>query len=273
MFDPIVKGLNVGRLVTLSALGGVLAAGLAVPLVGSIGMAVKTAADKFNTMSTGVLAQVPQRSEILDSKGNLIAYVYGVDEPYYYGPGNVKQVQATGIDRAPVSYSQISANMRQAIVAIEDDRYWQHGAIDFKGTVRAIVNNLEHKPIQGGSTLAQQDVKNVLILTAKNPLQQEGATSETLSRKIHELRLAVQIEHQQSKADILAGYLNDAYFGYPIIGIQTAARAYFKRTASKLSLAQAAMLAGMVENPSAYDPVTYPANALQRRNTVLARMA
>ena len=270
---PLGKGKNVGRLITLSALGGVLAAGLAVPFVGSVGLAVKTATNKFESLSTQALGQVPQRSELLDSKGNRIAYIYGVDEPYYYGPGNTKRVQATGIDRAPVSYSDISQNMRQAIVAIEDDRYWQHGALDFKGTVRAIVNDLQHKAVQGGSTLAQQYVKNVLILTAKNPLQAENATSETLSRKIHELRLAIQAEHQMSRADILAGYLNDAYFGYPIIGIQTAAQAYFGTSAKNLSLAQAADLAGMVENPSAYSPVQHPTTSRERRNTVLARMA
>jgi membrane peptidoglycan carboxypeptidase len=271
--DPLGQGKNIGRLITLSALGGVLAAGLAIPLVGSVGLGIKTAADKFESMSTQALGQVPQRSELLDSKGNLIAYIYGVDEPYYYGPGNTKQVQATGIDRAPVPYSKISPNMRQAIVAIEDDRYWQHGALDFRGTVRAIVNNLEHKPVQGGSTLAQQYVKNVLILTAKNPLQAENATSETLGRKIHELRLAIQAEHQMSRAEILAGYLNDAYFGYPIVGIQTAAQAYFGTSAKNLTLAQAADLAGMVENPSLYSPVQNPKTSVERRNIVLARMA
>jgi membrane peptidoglycan carboxypeptidase len=271
--DPLGKSKNVGRLITLSALGGVLAAGLAVPFVGSVGLGIKTAADKFETMSSQVLGQVPQRSEILDSQGNRLAYIYGVDEPYYYGPGNTKRVQADGIDRAPVSYSDISPNMRQAIVAIEDDRYWQHGALDFKGTVRAIVNDLQHKAVQGGSTLAQQYVKNVLILTAKNPLQAENATSETLDRKIHELRLAIQAEHQMSRSDILAGYLNDAYFGYPLVGVQTAAQYYFHTSAKNLSLAQAADLAGMVENPSAYSPVQHASTSKERRNTVLARMA
>jgi membrane peptidoglycan carboxypeptidase len=275
VFDsgPLGKGKSVGRLVTMSALGGVLAAGLAVPFVGSVGLAVKTAANKFETMSTGALGQVPQRSEILDSKGHLLAYIYGVDEPYYYSAHNIKKVEASGLDRIPVSYSQISPNMRQAIVAIEDDRFWHEGAIDFRGTMRALVNDLEHKPVQGGSTLAQQYVKNALILTAKNPLQAEGASVDTLSRKIHELRLAVQVEHKQSKAEILAGYLNDAYYGYPIIGIQTAAEAYFHTSAKKLTLAEAADLAGMVENPDGYSPVQHPATSLERRDTVLARMA
>ena len=110
--------------------------------------------------------------------------------------------------------------MRNAIIAIEDSRYYQHGAIDFRGTVRALINDLEHKPVQGGSTIAQQYVKNVLILTAKNPAQAEGATKETISRKIHELRLAIAVEHKMSRNQILAGYLNDAYFGNLAVGVQ-----------------------------------------------------
>ena len=196
-----------------------------------------------------------------------------MDASYYYKPGKVGTVSAGGIDRLPVSYSQISPSMRSAIVAIEDSRYYQHGAIDFKGTIRALVNDLEHKPVQGGSTLAQQYVKNVLILTAPNPTAAQNATTDTLSRKIRELRLAIAVEHQMSRNQILAGYLNDAYFGNQAVGVQIAAENYFGKPAKKLNLAQSALLAGMVENPSAYDPTLHPATALQRRNTVLARMA
>ncbi|MGH3156901.1 MAG: transglycosylase domain-containing protein, partial [Streptosporangiaceae bacterium] len=258
----------------MSALGGLLVAGLALPAVGSIGLGVKTAANKFEALSTSALGQVPQRSEILDSQGHLIAYIYDVNEPYYYAPGNVQTVSYNdGIDRAPVSYSQISPNVRNAAIAIEDSRYWLHGAIDFRGTLRAIVNDLEHQPIQGGSTIAQQYVKNVLVLTANDPLAAEGATSDTLSRKLHQLRLAIAIEHQMSKQDILAGYLNDAYFSGPIVGVQTAAETFFDTTAAKLTLTEGATLAGMVEDPAAYNPVTEPTRSLERRNTVLARMA
>jgi membrane peptidoglycan carboxypeptidase len=257
----------------MSALGGLLVAGLMLPAVGSIGLVVKTAANKFTALSAN-LGEVPQRSEILDSQGHLISYIYDVNEPYYYSAGNIKPVTyGNGIDRQPVSYDQISPNVRNAAIAIEDDRYWLHGAIDFRGTLRAIVNDLEHKPVQGGSDIPQQYVKNVLILTAKNPIAAEAATSETLSRKIHELRLAISVEHKESKQDILAGYLNDVYFGYPIVGVQTAAQTFFGTTAAKLTLAEGADLAGMVEDPSAYNPITHPGLSLERRNTVIARMA
>jgi membrane peptidoglycan carboxypeptidase len=144
----------------MSALGGVLVAAITLPAVGTIGIFTRNAADKFMSLSTRALGEVPQRSEIFDRYGNLIAYVDNVDTPYYYGPGNVKAVKYGGIDRQPVTYSQIAPVMRTAVVAIEDSRYYQHGAIDLKGTIRALVNDLEHKPVQGGSTIAQQYVKN-----------------------------------------------------------------------------------------------------------------
>ena len=135
-------------------------------------------------------------------------------------------------------------------------RFYQHGAIDFRGTVRALVYNLEHKAVQGGSTLAQQYVKNVEILSSPNPDKAfASATADTVGRKIRELRMAVQVEHTMSKNDILAGYLNAAFFGNQSYGVQVAAQRYFSTSAAKLTLAQAAMLAGIVENPSQYNPL------------------
>ena len=235
---------------------GALVAAVAIPAVGFAGMVTRDTATKFNTMATPELGQIPVRSEILDRHGNVLAYYYG-----------------RGIDRVPVSYAQISPAMRQAIVAIEDSRFYQHGAIDFKGTVRAIVNNLEHNPVQGGSTLAQQYVKNVLYLSSPNPQAAfAGATSETIGRKIRELRMAARVEHQMSKNQILAAYLNVAYFGSSAYGVEVAAERYFNTDASKLTLPQSALLAGLVENPTAYDPINNPKTALDRRNQVLQRM-
>jgi membrane peptidoglycan carboxypeptidase len=172
-----------------------------------------------------------------------------------------------------VNYDQISPNMLDAIVAIEDDRFWQHGALDVKGTIRALVNDLEHKPIQGGSTLEQQYVKNVLILQAlDSPAAQQAATADTLSRKLDQLRMAVEVAHSMSKQQILAGYLNDSYYGNGAWGVEAAAETYFNTTAAKLTMLQAATLAGIVENPTQYDPISSPALALMRRNTVLARI-
>ncbi len=264
-----------GRLVAFAAVGGVLAAALVVPLVAATGVVVRNEADKFTTLSLNAQG-LPQRSEILDRNGHLLAYVYGVDVPYYNSADNASALQYFGWDRQPVAYSQITPDMVNAVVAIEDSRYWQHGAIDLRGTIRAAVNDIEHKPVQGGSTIAQQYVKNVLLLEAEladNSQGVQAANADTLNRKLNELRMAVAAEHQQSKQDILDGYLNDAYFGNNAYGIETAAETYFGTTAAKLTVTQAATLAGIVENPSAYAPIQHPATAIERRNTVLARMA
>jgi len=264
-----------GRLVAFAIAGGVLAAAMVIPVVAATGVLVRNQADKFTTLSLNTNG-LPQRSEILDRNGKLLAYVYGVDVPYYSSATSASALHYFGWDREPVSFSQIAPNMVNAVVAIEDSRYWEHGAIDLRGTIRAAVNDFQHKPVQGGSTIAQQYVKNVLLLAAEkadNSQALQAANAETLSRKLNELRMAVAAEHQQSKQDIVAGYLNNAYFGNFAYGIETAAETYFSTSAAKLSVPQAALLAGIVENPHAYDPVQHPGLALKRRNTVLARMA
>src|ERR1700729_1707426 len=254
-----------GRLVAFAAVGGVLAAAMVVPVVAATGVLVRNQADKFTTLSLNTQG-LPQRSEILDRKGHFLAYVYGVDVPYYNTADSASALQYFGWDRQPVGYNQISPNMVNAVVAIEDSRYWEHGAIDLRGTIRAAVNDLQHKPVQGGSTIAQQYVKNVLLLRAEvadNAQQVQSADADTLNRKLNELRMAVAAEHQESKQEILAGYLNDAYYGYNAYGIETAAETYFGTTASKLTVTQAATLAGIVENPTQYDPILHPGVALE----------
>jgi len=254
------KASIAGRIAGLAVVAGLLAGGLALPAVGALGLTVKSGADKFNNLKAGSIGSLPIRSQLVGAGGHVIAYFY-----------------PKGIDREPVTYDQISPVMRDAIVAIEDSRFYQHGAIDIKGTFRALLNNLEHKSVQGGSTLTQQYVKNALILTAPNTQMAEQASTDTISRKIKELRLAIEVEKQQSKDEILADYLNAAFYGTfagnQAVGIEAAAQRYFGTTAAKLTLPQAAMLAGMVENPARYDPIAEPSQALQRRNTVLARMA
>jgi membrane peptidoglycan carboxypeptidase len=250
--------ITVGRLLVLAVATGLLAAAVALPVVGVFGVATRDATQTFETLSVPRLGQVPSRSEILGSQGHLIAYYY---------PG--------GIDRVPVSYNQISPDMRNAIVAIEDSRFYQHGAFDPRGTFRAVANDLKNQPgnVQGGSTLAQQYVKNALILTAPTPQDRAAAYADNLPRKIRELRMAAIVEHQLSKQQLLAAYLSVAYFENQAYGVQVAAERYFSTSALHLTLTQSALLAGMVENPSLYNPFQFPTNARNRRNTVLARMA
>jgi membrane peptidoglycan carboxypeptidase len=240
----------------LAAVGtGLLVAAVLVPVVGAAGVATRNAANTFNTLSVPTLGQVPSRSEILDSHGNLIAYWY---------PNNIYRV--------PVSYNQIAPVMRNAIVAIEDNRFWLHGAFDLRGTIRALANNVSGGDRQGGSTLAQQYVKNALILTATTKQEQDAAIEDTTSRKIRELKMAADVEHEMTKQQLLAAYLNVAFFNNNAYGIQVAAERYFSVSAADLTLTQAAMLAGLVENPTEFDPFTDPNGTTTRRNTVLERM-
>src|ERR1700678_1367581 len=189
-----------GRVIGFSVIAGVLVAAMVVPVVAATGVLVRNTADKFTSLQLSA-SGLPQRSQILDSDGHLLAYVYSVDMPYYTSADAAVPVLYTGWDRQPVAYNQISKNMINAIVGIEDSRYWEHGAIDLKGTVRAAVNDLEHKPVQGGSTLAQQYVKNVLLLQAglaDNTQAEQDADADTLSRKLNELRMAVDNQQRYS---------------------------------------------------------------------------
>jgi membrane peptidoglycan carboxypeptidase len=250
---------TIGLLVVLALATGVLSAVALLPTVGIAAIAGKDAARTFNDLPVRGLGQVPSRSELVDSSGHLLAY---------YVPG-----WPTPIYRVPVKYNQISQDMRQAIVAIEDARYWQHGALDLRGTVRAIVLDLAGKAVQGGSDLAQQYVKNACVLTAKSVAEQNSCKAHSLSRKLTELRTAALVEHEMTKAQLLTAYLNVAYFENQAYGIQVAAERYFSTAAKHLTLTESAMLAGLVENPVAYDPLVYPSAAVQRRNVVLTEMA
>ena len=240
----------------LALVAGLLAGGLALPPALLAGAVVSDATHTFNNLSVPQLAAIPQRSSILASDGSVIAYYY---------PDHIY--------RDPVSYHQIAPVMREAIVAIEDSRYYHHGAIDPQGTMRAVVTDLTGGRIQGGSTIAQQYVKNALLLTAADSAEQRAAAADTLARKIRELRIAANVEHQMTPDQLLAAYLNAAFFDNETYGVEVAAQRYFGTTAAQLTLDQSALLAGIVENPSLYDPLTNPAAALQRRNLVLTRMA
>jgi len=240
----------------LSLIAGVLTAFLGLPVIGMAGVAVRDAAETFNGLKVPALAKLPSRSEIIDADGGLIAYYY---------PNHIYRV--------PVSYQEIAPSMREAIVAIEDSRFYQHGALDIHGTVRAVTTDLFGGAVQGGSTLAQQYVKNALLLTAADAAEQRAAVADDAARKIRELRIAANVEHELTPDQVLAAYLNAAYFENDAYGVQVAAQQYFGRTAQRLTLTQSALLAGLVQNPSRYDPLTSPAAAVSRRNVVLARMA
>ena len=149
--------------------------------------------------------------------------------------------------------------MQDAIVAIEDARFYDHNGIDVRGTFRALIANTQAGAVtQGGSTITQQYVKNVLAATARPRRRREAATEDSVTRKLRELRYALGLEEEWSKKRILEGYLNIAYFGSQAYGIEVAAQRYFSVPAAELDAGQAATLAGHREVPVALRPAGQP---------------
>jgi len=166
-------------------------------------------------------------------------------------------------NRQPLALTHVVKWVPQATVAIEDRRFWDHGALDYYGIARAAWKDLlSGKPLQGGSTITQQLARNLYI----------GGDTKKVHRKIVEACLAIKLEKRYTKRQILADYLNTVYYGNHAYGIQAAAQTYFSKKASQLNLAQAAVLAGLPQAPSAYDPLRDPQAALNRRNAVLKAM-
>ncbi|KOV68386.1 transglycosylase domain-containing protein, partial [Streptomyces sp. MMG1121] len=241
----------------VSVLAGAVMAGIALPAAGALGLAAKGSVKSFDEIPANLKSpQLSQRTTILDARGNQIATVYSRD-------------------RTVVDLKDISPYMQKAIVAIEDSRFYQHGAIDLKGVLRAVNKNAQSGGVaQGASTLTQQLVKNYFIEEAgDDPTKVAEATQQTIGRKIKELKYAIQIEDKLGKKKILENYLNITFFGEQAYGVEAASQRYFSQHSKDLNLQQAALLAGIVQSPSRYDPVNDEAEATKRRNTVLQRMA
>ncbi|WP_250290240.1 transglycosylase domain-containing protein [Frankia sp. CiP1_Cm_nod1] len=254
---PPDRGALLTRIGIIACAAGVGLALLLLPLVGAIGLFAKSSADHYLSLPDELLTPpLPQSSQILAADGSLIATLRGET------------------NRTVVDGKDIPVVMRQAIVAIEDSRFYSHGGVDVKGVVRAALRNSEAGDVQqGASTLTQQYVKNVLLQNAHTRQQREDAAGTSLERKIQEARYAVTLENKISKDEILERYLNIAYFGNGNYGVGTAAQNYFQTHIAKLTLPQAALLAGLVQSPSLYDPVNHPDAARTRRDIVLDRMA
>ncbi|CAO5242978.1 transglycosylase domain-containing protein [Frankia sp. AgKG'84/4] len=241
----------------LAAVLGLVVALLSLPVVAAVGLFAKGSADHFLGLpSELVTPPLPQSSVILASDNSVIATLRGAE------------------NRIVVPGNQIPKVMREAIVAIEDSRFYEHGGVDPQGVLRAALRNSESGGVaQGGSTLTQQYVKNVLLQNARTAAEREVAAGDSLDRKIQELRYALDIEKRFSKDEILERYLNIAYFGDGAYGVGTAAEHYFGVPISQVNVQQAALLAGLVQSPSRYNPAAHPQAALMRRNTVLDKMA
>src|SRR5215218_6110056 len=188
--------------------------------------------------------RVAQTSLVLDAGGRRLAALHGPE------------------DRTAVSLEKVSRWMRVAVVDTEDARFWGHGGVDWLAVARAAARDLEHgRVVEGGSTITQQYVKNTYVTGER-----------TLRRKLAEAGHAWGLERRNGKQAILEAYLNTVYFGQGAYGVEAAAQTFFSTRAARLTLTQAALLAGMIRAPSAYDPFRHPRAARARRAAVLARL-
>lgn len=251
------------QFIAVAAVAGIVAAGLAIPGVGVATAGASSAVDIFNSLPA-TLEERPlgEKSTMLAEDGSEIAQFYWQN-------------------RVEVPLDKVSKPMQDATISIEDYRFFDHGGVDIEGMARAVVHNLVSPTTQGGSTLTQQYVKNVLAENANAEGDEAGVAAAKESsgtagyaRKLREAKLAVAVENKYDKKEILNRYLNiNNYSGLPnVYGVEAAAYRYWGIPAKDLNIQQSAMLAGIVQNPSAFNPQRFPEQTLKRRNIVIGQM-
>lgn len=247
----------IGALLGVCALGGALIAGIAMPFAATTGTSINALTSMFEDSPRDLgFVEPSEQSVILAADGTEIATFYAEN-------------------RLVVSSSNISEYMKQAVVAIEDRRFYEHHGIDAQGLMGAFINNISGGATSGGSSITQQYVKNALIERGRNTNDNqliEQATERTITRKLNEARLAVAVEKTMTKDEILTGYLNLAQFGPASYGVESSAQYYFSKSAKELTIEEAAMLAGITQSPAKWNPVTHPEAAKERRDTVISVM-
>jgi membrane peptidoglycan carboxypeptidase len=253
----LIKAGRVAPLIRAGLISGVVVAGLLFPLVALAGAGAKTGAD--------ALERMPE--EFTEVPAAQTTYVYAND-------GRTLLTMFYEEHRKPTDIQDMSPYIIEAIVASEDNRFYEHNGVDAKGVARAFVANQQAGGVsQGASTLTMQYVRMALRDGAKTPRQALEATEQTTARKLREMRLAIELEKRISKEEILERYLNSAYFGHRAYGIFAAAEVFFSKTPDELTLTEAALLAGLVKAPSAYDPAANDRRAAtDRRNYVIDQM-
>ncbi|WP_416416990.1 transglycosylase domain-containing protein [Paenarthrobacter aromaticivorans] len=241
----------------VSAICGVLVAGLLVPAAAVSGSAASGSIQFFDTLPAELQVDPPsQNTTILAKDGTPIASIYAEN-------------------RTKVPLDQMSPFIKDAVIAIEDSRFYEHGGIDTTGIMRAIVSTARGNK-QGASTITQQYVNNVinesLVASGKDEDVKLNGLNKGVGDKLREMKLAIALEKKFSKEQILEGYLNIVFFNRDAYGIEAASKFFFSTSAKDLTLPQAALLAGLVNSPSAFDPITNPDNSKKRRDLVLAAM-
>jgi membrane peptidoglycan carboxypeptidase len=248
---------SAGSLLICGLLAGVVVAAASFPAVAMSGLAAKAGSETFGELPSQLSHQsAPQVTRVFASDNKTqIAVMY--DE-----------------FRSDVPLKDISVNMQNAIVAAEDHQFYKHNGVDLKGVARAFVNNKNGGGKQGASTLTMQLVRMTLAYSAKTPQQAVDATKDTPERKLSEMKYALQLEKELDKQKILERYLNIAPFGNGAYGVFAGSQVYFGKKPKDLTVAEAALLAGMVKAPTSFDPTTpsgYP-QALDRRNYIIDNM-
>ncbi|GAA1820997.1 transglycosylase domain-containing protein [Nesterenkonia flava] len=257
LFDTATTVGKIMSFLGVSALCGILAAGLIFPLAATGGAAASAGSD--------LLEDLP--AELREEPLSVPSTIYASD-------GETEIATFYDENRQPVEYDQISQAMKDAIVSIEDERFYEHGGVDARGLGRALVHNITSPTQQGASTITQQYVNNVLInadyLRGEERLTISG--NKTYGDKLREMKLAVSLEQEMTKEEILEGYLNIVLLGGRNYGVEAAAQYYWGIPASELNIQQAAVLAGMVQSPNAYNPEHNPEASKARRDVVLGTM-
>ncbi len=256
-FGPATVWGRLAALIGVSALCGVLVAGFLVPAVVVVGTAAHGTSQLFGQLPSELTVTAPgQVTKIVAADGSHLASVF--DE-----------------NRIPVPLDKMSPNIKNAIIAVEDYRFYEHGGVDSTGILRAVVSNLRGGR-QGGSTITQQYVANVINDHAVAEGRHEDVVlngqQKQVSHKLREMKLAIALEKQFTKDQILEGYLNIVFFNRNAYGVQAASQYFFSTDAKDLTLPQAATLAGLVNGPALFDPVAQPEASLKRRNLVLGAM-
>lgn len=244
-------------LLAVAVLAGVVVAGMVLPFVGPAGIVARDSVEQFENLPRAFRTPaLPVRTRIFAADGKtLLATVF--DE-----------------NRVETTLDKVAPVMRQAVVAIEDSRFYEHNGFDPRGFIRAAVTNVTAGEVaQGGSTLTMQYVKNVLVTAARTEDEQKAAREDTVTRKLREIRYAMALEKKLTKDQILERYLNISYYGARAYGVQAASQRYFSKSAGQLNLVEAATLAGIVQQPSRFDPTRNPKQSQARRDVVLNRMA
>lgn len=255
--DAVNTGRSLTTLVAATLVGSLLVAMALFPVVGGAGAVLARTSDRLASSTESITSgKAPGVTTINDATGKPMAWLYEQR-------------------RFPVPSERISPAMKDAIVAIEDRRFWEHSGVDWKGTMRAALTNFTAGSVQqGASTIEQQLIKNhAFLVEADNETERRAAVATDYGRKLREIRLAQDLEDLMGKDEILATYLNLVPFGNGAFGIEAAAQTYFGIPAADLSLPQAALLAGLVQQTSGLNPYTNPEGARVRRDDVLTAMA